>query len=154
MMSSLHFSSEFERERPEQVISKIVVTASAVFLVGAGLALNFLPQEVAAALGLGAAPMVVLILQVLAAALLGMGFLDWLSKGNPMGGIYSRPLALENLLLYGVAAISLDRAALHATAPRLIELVAVVFTAFAIAFGWLMFLHNPTRKSQNKPAKP
>jgi hypothetical protein len=154
MMSQCVSHLSLKERGPEQVISKIVVTASAVFLVGTGLALNFLPQEVAAALGLGAAPMVVLILQVLAAALLGMGFLNWLSKGNPMGGIYSRPLALENLLLYGVAAISLDRAALHAATPRLIELAAVVFTAFAIAFGWLMFLHDPTRKSQNKPAKP
>ena len=54
--------------------SKIVVTSSAILLFGAGLALNFLPQEVAAALGLGNASMAVLLLQVLSAALLGWGF--------------------------------------------------------------------------------
>jgi hypothetical protein len=132
--------------------SKIVVTASAILLFGAGLALNFLPQEVAAALGLGNAPMAVLLLQVLSAALLGMGFLNWLSRGNPMGGIYSRPLALQNLLLFGVGAIALDRAALRGASLPAVQLAACVFTVFAVAFGWLMFFHDPIPESQqNEP---
>ena len=119
-----------------------------------GLALNFLPQEVAAALGLGNAPMAVLVLQVLSAALLGMGFLNWLSKGNPMGGIYSRPLALQNFLFFGVSAISLDRAALRAAPLPAIQLAACVVTVFAVAFGWLMFFHDPIPKEQKNEPHP
>jgi hypothetical protein len=126
--------------------SKMVLTVSAGFLCVMGLALDFLPQEAAAELGLGVAPMVVLILQVFSAALLGMGFLNWLSRGNPMGGIYSRPLALQNLLFFGVGAIPLDRAAFHAAPTLAIRLAACVFTVFAAAFGWLMFFHDPIPK--------
>jgi hypothetical protein len=136
------------------VKSKIVLTASAVLLFGAGLALNFLPQEVAAALGMGNAPTAVLLVQVLSAALLGMGFLNWLSKGNPMGGIYSRPLALQNFLFFGVSSISLDRTALRSASLPAIQLAACVVTLFAVAFGWLMFFHDPIPKESKSEPHP
>jgi predicted acyltransferase len=142
-----------ERAKP-QVNSKMVVTASAVLLLAMALVLMFLPQETAAALGLGNAPMAVLLLQVFSAALLGMGFLNWLSKGNPMGGIYSRPLALQNFLLFGVGAISLDRAAFHTASLLAIQIAAGVFTILALAFGWLIFFHDPTRASQERQPHP
>jgi hypothetical protein len=134
--------------------SKIVLTASAVFLLGAGVCLDFLPQEVAAALGLSSEATAVVLLQVLAAAFLGTGFMNWLSKGKPMGGIYSRPLALQNLLLFGVAAITLDKAALHASMARGIQLSAILFTAFAIAYCWLMFFHDPVQEVQKTQPQP
>jgi hypothetical protein len=134
--------------------SKIVLTVSAGFLCVMGLVLDFLPQEAAAALGLGTLPMAVLILQVLSAALLGMGFLNWLSKGNPMGGIYSRPLALQNLLFFGIGAIPLDRAAFHSNSVPAIQGAACVMTIFAVAFAWLMFFHDPIPKAQNNEPHP
>lgn len=98
--------------------------------------------------------MAVRLLQVLSAALLGMGFLNWFSKGNPMGGIYSRPLALQNFLFFGVSAIALDRAALRAATLPAIQLAACVVTVFAVAFGWLMFIHDPIPKEQEKGPHP
>ena len=69
-----------------------------------------------------------------------------------MGGIYSRPLALQNLLLFGVGAIALDRAALRGASLPAVQLAACVFTVFAVAFGWLMFFHDPIPESQqNEP---
>jgi hypothetical protein len=131
--------------------SKIVMMASAGLLVGGGLLLNFLPQEAAAALGMGSVPVAALPLQVLSGALLGMGFLNWLSRDKPMGGIYSRPLALQNFVLFGVGAIALDRAALRGSMPPLVQLTAVAFTVFAGAFGWLMFFHDPVADAQKNP---
>ena len=134
--------------------SKIVLTTSALFLGILGVVLDFLPQETAAALGLGMEPMAVLLLQVLAAALLGMGFMNWLSRGNPMGGIYSRPLALQNFLFFGVGAIPLDRAVLHLEPKLAVQLAACIFTVFAVAFGWLMFFHDPIPKAQKEEPHP
>ena len=71
-----------------------------------------------------------------------------------MGGIYSRPLALQNLLLFGVGAIALDRAALHAAPMLAVQLAAGVFTGFALAFGWLMFFHDPIPESQKNESHP
>jgi hypothetical protein len=133
-----------------QVKSKIALTVSAVFLVCAGIALDFLPQEIGTALGTGSTSAAVLPFQLLAAAYLGVGFMNWYSKQNKMGGIYSRPLALQNLLLFGVAAIGLDRAAVHGTATGWIQLAAIVFTLFALAFCWLIFFHDPIGQAQTE----
>ena len=130
------------------MVSKVIVTASAAFFLALGIGLDFLPQEIAARVGLGATPMAATLLQVLAAAFLGMGFLNWFSKANPMGGIYSRPLALQNFLCFGVGAVTLDRAASHGAVPKTVLAAAVAFTAFALAFGWLMFFHDPTAKAR------
>ena len=132
------------------MISRIIVTASAVFLLALGIGLDFLPQEASARLGLGTAPMAVLLLQVLAAAFLGLGFLNWLSKANPMGGIYSRPLALENFLCFGVADITLDRAVFRGAVPKEILATAIAFTAFALAFGWMIIYHDPIGKAREE----
>ena len=119
-------------------------------LLGLGVGLDFLPQEVASNLGFGSAMLAPLPLQVLAAAFLGVGFMNWLSKDNPMGGIYARPLALQNFLLFGVGAITLDRTALHGTAARGFQLAAIMFTVLALAFGWLMFFHDPVAEAQKE----
>jgi len=127
--------------------SRIIVTASALFLLALGVGLDFLPQEASVRMGLGTASQAALVIQVLAAAFLGLGFMNWLSKGNPMGGIYSRPLALQNFLSYGVGAIALDRAVLHGAAPLAIEAAAMPFTLFTLAFAWLLFFHDPIGQS-------
>jgi hypothetical protein len=130
--------------------SKIILTASAVFLFAAGLILDFLPQEIAATLNLGSSAAITVLMQVLAAAFLGMGFMNWLSKSNPMGGIYSRPLALQNFLFFGVAAIALDKVALHGGTQRSLQSAAIAFTIFALTFGWLLFFHDPIGKSKQE----
>lgn len=132
------------------MISKVIVTAAALFLLALGIGLDFLPQEAAARIGLGTTPMAALPLQVLAAAFLGMGFLNWFSKANPMGGIYSRPLALQNFLCFGVGAVPLDRAALHGGVPPALGAAAVVFTLFALAFAYLLFFHDPIGRVQTE----
>ena len=136
------------------MISRIIITASAVFLIVLGIGLDFLPQEVAASLGLGNAPVAAVVLQVMAAAFFGMGFMNWLSKGNPMGGIYSRPLALQNFLSFGVGAVTLGRAVLHGAVPQGIQAAAIAFTTFALAFGWLLFFHDPVAAAQKKQLLP
>ena len=133
------------------MLSKLVLTCTALLLFTLGLALDFLPQETAAALSLPAAPGIIVLLQVLAAAFLGLGYLNWLSKANPMGGIYSRPLALCNLLFFAVSAITLIRATIHNSMSSAISAAAAVAAIFALAFAWLMFFHDPTRSLQSTP---
>jgi uncharacterized membrane protein len=130
------------------MLSRIILTAAAIVLLATGLALDFLPQETAAALGLPPAAAVTLILQTLAAALLGLGFLNWFSRANPMGGIYSRPLALCDLLLFGVTAVTLVRVVARKALqpmPLILTIAAAVTTVFAAAFIWLMFFHDPIK---------
>ncbi len=126
--------------------SRPVLTVAGATLFLTGVAVDFLPQEIAPALGLPVTPGAVLLLQLLAAAMLAMGAINWLSKGNPMGGIYSRPLALADFLLFGVGAVSLDRAVFRSALPPAFMGAAAVCTLFAVAFIWLLFFHDPVGK--------
>ena len=131
--------------------AKIVVTASAVLLLALGLLLNFMPQESASALGIPASPATTAMLQVLAAALLGMGILDWFSRANRMGGIYGRPLALGNFLLFGAGAIALSPG--HGlAASRAIQALAIAYSILALGYCWLIFFGDPVaEEAKGKP---
>ena len=122
---------------------KIILTASAVLLVALGIVLNFMPQEAAAALGIAAAPATTALTQVLASALLGMGFINWFSRANRIGGIYARPLALGNFLLFGSSALSLGRTFSAHHDARIIGAATAVFAVLALAFCWLIFFADP-----------
>lgn len=130
--------------------SRIILTASAVFLFGLGIVFDFLPQETAAVLGLPALPLVSLLVQLLAGPLLAMGLLNWFNKTRPMGGIYARPLALANFLLFLVSAVPLLRISVHGAVPLLVKVAAAVFAAFALAFVWLLFFHDPLAGQEAK----
>ena len=130
--------------------SKAILVVSAAVLLTPGLVLNFAPDNVAAWLGAPALPTVKIVLQVLAAALLGMGFLNWFSRANMMGGIYGRPLALGNLLLFSISALSMGRGAHGSTILRIAALVA---TVLALAFAWRIFFADPVAEQDKRIPK-
>lgn len=118
-------------------MSKSLLTGSAAFLVALGLALNFAPDEVGAALGVDGAN--ALPMQMLAGALIGVGLLNWYSREAVFGGIYGRPLGLANIVLFVVGSAALGRAALAGTSPVLWAVFAG-YAAFAVAFLWIVFI--------------
>lgn len=118
-------------------MSRVLLTASAVFLVVCGAALTFASDELAAAAGLDGDS--ALPLQLLAGALLGMGVINWFSRGRPFGGIYGRPLGLGNVLLFVVGGFALGRKALATEAPAVWS-VFVVYLIFAVGFVWVVFV--------------
>lgn len=127
---------------------------STLVLGGVGILLNFLPQEATVALAMAPSPGATALIQVLASALLGMGIMNWMSRTNPMGGIYGRPLALGNFLLFGASALALLRASVRLDAPRLIQGGAVVAGVLAIGFGWVIFFGDPVSEAQkNTPSQ-
>ena len=132
------------------MIGKLILAASCALLAVAGVLLIFLPQESIVALGIAANPGAVAMTQLLAAALLAFGFIDWNSRANIVGGIYSRPLVLGNFLFYGVGAISLGKALPHL--PAVLAFAEVVLALFAMAFGWLLFFADPAGKTPSIPA--
>ena len=125
------------------MFSKVLLTLTAILFFAAGGVLDFAPQETAAAAGLANSVPAALILQALAGACFGFGLLNWFARTRPMGGIYARPLALSNLLFFGVAAIPLDRAVLHGSLAPAFAAVAAATSLFAAAFAWITFFHNP-----------
>lgn len=103
----------------------------------------FAPSEMASWMGVASSPEMALALQLFGCALLGFAILNWMSRGNRIGGIYGRPIALGNLLLFTSASLALGKAAAAGTAvPQSIS-ACVGFSFLAAAFAWLTFIHDP-----------
>jgi hypothetical protein len=75
--------------------------------------------------------------QILAGALLALGWLNQLHQRALLGGIYGRPVVLANATFYLIAAIELVKVALRERGGAAVVLAVVVAT-FACVYGWLL----------------
>jgi len=121
---------------------RLILSICALILGLAGVAAMFAPEEIEYYVAGANSPALPLAIQLAGSGLLGFAFLDWMSRGIRIGGIYGRPVAIANLVLTTTAAFALGKAAAGAPHPGLIALTAV-FGALAVAFAWLAFAHDP-----------
>lgn len=121
------------------------MTSSALFLAIIGILLSFLPNETAVYLNVEPNSITILFLKIMSALYLGFGILNWMAKGTLIGGIYNRPIAIGNLMHFGVGAIALFKIASsnQAHSEMIISLTAV-YVIFAILFAYV-FRTNPTK---------
>lgn len=123
-------------------MGRAILTASALILIVLGTIGLFGADELAHSL-LGGAGAGEAVIQVAAGGLLGFAVVNWMSRGNRIGGIYMRPLALGNLLLFTVAGLSVGKALRSGELPAVTIAPALAFCGLALAFGWLAFGHDP-----------
>lgn len=83
------------------------MTSSALFLAIIVILFSFLPNEIVAFLNVEPNSIITLFLKILSALYLGFGILNWMAEGTLIGGIYNRPIAIGNLMHFGVGAIAL-----------------------------------------------
>ena len=119
---------------------RALMSASAVVLGLAGLALLFAPAEVARLAGAGGSPAPV-VLQLWSAALLGAAAADWIGRGLTLGGIYGRALVVANAVHWTVAALVLVRAAIDGPRTPLAWVGVATCGFFAAGFNLLMRRH-------------
>ena len=125
--------------------SRALMTISAAFLALLGLGTLFAPAEVLGMHGTPPDNATELLIQMMGALYLGFAILNWTARGNLIGGIYSRPVALGNFWHFLIVSLLLIKAAVvFRVLPLAIS--ATVFSAFAIWFGLVMFRPLPTRK--------
>ena len=126
--------------------TKLLMTVSAFVLGIIGVALSFAPQEVAVYLRLNGASSI--ILQILGALYFGFAMLNWTAKANLIGGIYSRPVAIGNFTHFIIGALALIKTALNNSGITFIWIVVIVYSIFAIFFGYVLF-NNPVMKNKS-----
>jgi len=139
------------------VNTKILMTACCIVLCGIGLAFLFAPAEFLSRLGVRDSAPLVLLVQLCGALYLGFAMLDWMSRESTIGGIYNRPLAMGNFVHFFVGALALLEGAAQRPLPSSIWLVAGVYAAFAISFGYVIFAFTPsstTRATVGEDAQP
>ena len=119
--------------------ARLLLIASSAALALAGGAATFAPVELLRGLGAVPAGPLPIIVQLLGAMYLSFAMTNWTAKGSPIGGIYSRPISLGNLLHFTMGAIALAKyAATHAGSPVLLVLLAG-YVIFAAGFALLVF---------------
>ncbi|WP_438426432.1 hypothetical protein [Aquimarina macrocephali] len=125
--------------------TKVVMTISALFMAVIGALLSFLPNEISNFLNIEPNNITILFLKILSALYFGFGLLNWMAKGTLIGGIYNRPIAIGNLMHFGVGAIALVKVGLNIQTHSVIVIsLAIVYIIFAILFFYI-FRKNPTK---------
>jgi hypothetical protein len=118
------------------VISTAVSHASGLVLFAGGFAWLFAPDVVTSGLGLSLPASALWLAQLLGAAWLALGALNWVQRRAILGGTYGRPLVIANLFHYFIGAMVSLKAGQQETAAWVI---AVPFASLALAYGALLF---------------
>jgi hypothetical protein len=124
--------------------TKALMSLSAILMALLGIAASFLPQEILSYSGADPRDFGVLLVQVIGALYLGFAMLNWMARANLIGGVYSRPVAMGNFLHFAVVAVALLKALLGGASAEILLVGAVIYSAFAVWFGLVVFTH-PTK---------
>ncbi|MDQ3417631.1 MAG: hypothetical protein M3541_02445 [Acidobacteriota bacterium] len=124
--------------------TRLLMTASAIFLGAQGMAASFLPSEILDFIDDIAHNRVEAVLvQLFGAALIGFAMMNWMARGAPAGGIYGRPIIAGTLVQYAVGGIALLKMAALGALPAVGIVLTIVYCGFTIAFAVVMFGRGP-----------
>ena len=119
--------------------TRLLMIASSLFLGIAGLFASFAPQELLAFLGSPATGSAPVLVQLMGALYFAFAMVNWAAKDNIIGGIYSRPVSLGNLTHFVMGALALAKFQSPEWDNRTLLVLLVIYTVFAVLFGWLVF---------------
>ena len=113
------------------------IALAALLMAATGIALLFLPDEVARTLAPGATGAKPLV-QAFGAALLGFAAMNWTAKGSALGGIYGRAVVVANHTHLTIGAIVL--VTWGAGAESVPAAYWILTALYAIGAGWFTWL--------------
>ncbi len=120
-------------------MSKLLLSASALFLALMGLVGTFIPAEVLVLAEIDPFKETVVMFQIMGGLYLGFAVLNWMSRNAPIGGIYGKPLATANLLHFVVVGLMLLKEVFQGHLGGLFIVLAILYTVFAVGFASTLF---------------
>jgi len=117
----------------------LMMGSSAAFMAALGLVATFAPQELLRHFDVAPHGAVVLITEIAGALYLGFAYLNWMARGNAIGGIYSRPIAMGNFLHFVVVGATLIRSAAGWMGRPEILAMLLVYVIYSAWFGLTLF---------------
>lgn len=117
--------------------TKTLMTFSAIFLGVGGVLLSFLPQETLHLMG--KEDDLSFVLQICGALLFGFGMLNWMVKGSLIGGIYNKGIVVANFAHFFIGSTALIKQFVTNTDITYLLILGIMYTIFAIGFGYLLF---------------
>ena len=129
--------------------TKLLMASSAVSLALIGLGLTFLATEIADYFLVSSSIIFQLFIQILGALYFAFAILNWMAKGNVIGGIYNRPIAIANFAHFLVGGLALIKSLMkHPDLPFAIWTVAGLYIIFALLFG-MVFFRSPVSNQKS-----
>lgn len=122
-------------------LTRLFMIASALVLALLALIGTFAPDVVLTRLNAPLTTPLLLVVQVVGALYAGFAALNWMSRDCWIGGIYSRPLVIANLLHFLVAGLAMIRALVDAPSLVALWVFAAIYAMFAVGFGVVMMRH-------------
>jgi hypothetical protein len=119
--------------------ARILLIASSVALGAAGIAASFAPVEILKALGDSSPGAAAILVQLLGALFMASAMTNWTAKGAPIGGIYSRPISLGNLVHFTMGALALAKSGAIHSPGVVLPAVLGAYSLFAAGFALLVF---------------
>ena len=127
--------------------SKLTMTVCAAILGIIGIILIFLPKETEIYLNLGNTKTIVF--QILGALYFGFAMINWTSKENLIGGIYSRAIVIGNFTHFFIGSIFLIKFSIKQSSHTILIVVTFIYLISAITFGYFLF-NNPELKTKEQ----
>ena len=129
--------------------TRLLMTSSALLMGGVGIILSFAPQEVLQFLNVTAeVTLQTLMMQLLGALYFAFAMVNWTAKGNLIGGIYGRPIAIGNLSHFVIGALALVKG-YFSSHDGTILVMAIIYATFAVLFSIVFFTHPVTKEPTN-----
>lgn len=119
--------------------TRFLMAASAVFMALVGIGMATFSEQILTHFGHPAEGFAVALMKVVAGLYLGLAVLNWMARGNLIGGIYSRPVALANFAHFLAVALALLQQAPSAVHTAEIAATGAVNAVFGGAFAFVVF---------------
>ena len=125
------------------------MTAAALLLALVGIGFSFFSAEILSLSGLSLSKASVLLFQLLGALYFGFAMLNWMAKGNVIGGIYNRPIVIANFAHFLIGGFALMKSLMkYPELPWAIWTVGGLYIIFALFFG-MVFFGSPVSKKES-----
>ena len=128
--------------------TKILMTSGAILFALIGINLILFPKEILNHLELGVSDTLEILMQTLGSLYYGLAMLNWMSKGNLIGGIYNRPIVVANLTHFVVAVLVLIKGIYtNPSLSYIIWIITIFYSIFTILFGIVILKHPDNKKN-------
>lgn len=114
------------------------MVAASLVLGLIAVALIFASEEWTLYFGIESTPALSSTLQVLGAFMAAFAFMNWMSKGMTLGGIYGRPIVMANMVQFAMSAILFVKLSLKVSEP-LLWVASVISIVLMLGFARLAF---------------
>lgn len=119
--------------------TRLLMISSALFMGVIGVLGAFIPEAITEYYNIGLGETGTILFKIAGTLYLSFAILNWMARGNIIGGIYSRPVALGNFFHFSLISLLLIKFSISNIFVTPIAICAGINAIFAGCFGYILF---------------